>query len=157
MLPAIALSLALLAMQASAQDAAPSDQPSPATTAPQSAAPTRRPCRNPDTSGNYHGGCGVTPPKALNFPEPEFSEEARRKKLGGVVGVVLTVDTDGNPTDVRVWQSLADKVDPKNRKAALSLDQQAIACVKQYKFAPATYQGKPVPIELHIEVNFQIF
>lgn len=158
MLYTIALSMALLVAQAATPpDDAPAEPPSPATAAPQNAAPTRRPCRNPDASGAYHGGCGVTAPKVLHFAEPAFSEEARRKKIGGVVGIVLTVDENGDPQDVRVWHSLADKVDPKNTKAALSLDQQAIACVKQYKFAPATYQGKPVPIELHIEVNFQIF
>jgi periplasmic protein TonB len=28
--------------------------------------------------------------------------------------------------------------------------------VSQYRFAPAMYQGRPVPVEVNIEVNFRI-
>jgi TonB family protein len=158
MMPTIALSLAMVVWQAAtAPDPPPTEPPSPTVPAATPATPARRPCRNPDASGAYRTDCGITPPKVLHTAYPEFSEEARGKTLGGVVGVVLTVDENGDPQNVQIYQSLADKVDPKNRKAALSLDQQAIACVKKYKFAPATYQGKPVAIQLHVQVNFHIF
>ncbi len=99
----------------------------------------------------------VTSPRAIHFVDPEFSELARKKKLGGEVIVALTVDVDGMPQHVRVDQSLADKVKPKDRKAALSLDAKAVEAVQQYRFTPATRDGKPVPVEIHVGVNFQIF
>ena len=75
----------------------------------------------------------------------------------GIVDVALTVDADGNPENVRVFRSVADRADKQHRHVALSLDQAAVDGVKKYKFAPATYQGNPVPIDLIIEVNFKIF
>jgi TonB family protein len=99
----------------------------------------------------------MTPPKPIQIANPEFSELARKKKLGGDVMVVLTVDADGMPQNVRVARSLADKVAPKDRKAALSLDEKAIEAVQKYRFKPATRDGNPVAAEIHIDVNFQIF
>ncbi|QNI34847.1 energy transducer TonB [Alloacidobacterium dinghuense] len=29
--------------------------------------------------------------------------------------------------------------------------------VQRYKFQPATYQGKPVPVEVNVEVNFLVY
>ncbi len=103
-------------------------------------------------------GCGVAPPKVIHRVDPQFTPLARKKKVSGDVMVSVTVDTDGNPTNVKVYRSLTLKVtDPKLRDAALSLDGAAVDCVEQYKFSPATYQGNPVPVQMYVDVNFQIF
>jgi len=115
---------------------------------------------NPDSSGIYHRGDGVSMPKLIYSVEPEFSEKARRKKIGGNCKVFLVVDTDGNPQNVHVLRSVAEDVPEKEKKlrpAAASLDEKALTAVKQYRFEPATFQGKPVPFALTVEVNFQIF
>jgi TonB family protein len=112
---------------------------------------------NPDSSGIYHAGDGVTAPKLLYAVEPEFSEIARRKKIHGNCRVSLVVGTDGNTQNVRVIRSIAEDVPEKLRPAAASLDEEALKVVKQYRFAPATFKGKPVPYETTVEVNFQIF
>ena len=39
----------------------------------------------------------------------------------------------------------------------MGLDQKALNDVKQYRFKPATLQGKPVPVEVNIEVHFRIY
>jgi len=39
----------------------------------------------------------------------------------------------------------------------MGLDEKAVEAVKQYKFKPATLQGKAVPVEVNIEVNFRIY
>src|ERR1700689_2375238 len=80
---------------------------------------------NPDASGKYHLGDGVTPPKLVSAVDPEFTAEARRKKLQGVVVVSLTVDTSGNPQDVRVARSMAEDVSKKDKQAAVGLDEKA--------------------------------
>ncbi len=36
----------------------------------------------------------------------------------------------------------------------MGLDEQAVAAVRQYRFKPATLDGKPVPVDLYIDVNF---
>jgi TonB family protein len=152
--PLVALAFALLLPQ---EAPSPADQQPPAATGTQPATPRRSPCRSPDPSGNYSIGCGVVAPKVLNHPDPEFSQEARKKKLGGHVLVSVVVDTDGNPTNIRIERSLATKVDPKLRGAALSLDAKAVEAVGKYKFSPAMKNGNPVPVRIFIDVNFQIF
>ncbi|HEX9201094.1 MAG TPA: energy transducer TonB [Acidobacteriaceae bacterium] len=151
MLPIIAIWLALLTPQATTPAAPP---PPSDSTAPQSA--PAKPC-GLDASGKYHAGCGVTPPKVIHAAEPEFSEAARKKKLNATATVSLTVDEQGNTTDVHIIHSAADDVAKKDRKAALTLDEKALEAVRKYKFSPGTYQGRPVPVELKVEVNFQIF
>jgi len=78
--------------------------------------------------------------------EPEFSEEARRAKFMGVVTVNLIVDDKGMPQNVHVLRSVG-----------MGLDDKAVEAVKQYRFKPAMEAGKPVPVQLNVEVNFQIF
>lgn len=46
---------------------------------------------------------------------------------------------------------------PKLRKAAATLDEKALETVRQYRFEPGVYEGKPVPVALTIEVNFHIY
>jgi len=100
---------------------------------------------NPDSSGIYHAGDGVIAPKLIYSVEPEFSEKARKKKIGGDCLVSLIVRADGTTTDVHVAKSIAETVPKKAREAALDLDQNAVKVVEQYRFTPATYRGTPVP------------
>jgi protein TonB len=95
-------------------------------------------------SGN---GNGVGPGSGVVYSvDPEFSEEARKAKFSGNVLVDLIVDENGQPSHVRVA-----------RGVGMGLDEKAVEAVRQYKFKPATKDGKPVKVELSIDVNFQIF
>ena len=103
------------------------------------------------SGGNMGGalrriGGGVSAPIVLFAPEPEFSEEARKAKAAGNVLVYLQVDAQGRPTHVRVLRGIG-----------LGLDERAVEAVRQYKFKPALENGRPVPVEMNVEVNFQIF
>ncbi len=105
----------------------------------------------PGSGGNYGGGLkkiggGVSSPVLLFSPEPEFSEEARKAKFMGVVLVNLIVDSQGRPQNVHIL-----------RGVGMGLDEKAREAVMQYRFKPAMEGGKPVPVELNVEVNFQIF
>jgi len=96
--------------------------------------------------GVYHVGGGVSAPLVLSAVDPEYSDEARRSKFTGIVVVALVVDPSGMPQHVHVIRHLG-----------MGLDEKAIEAVRQYKFKPAEYRGKPVPVEVNIEVNFQIY
>jgi protein TonB len=105
----------------------------------------------PGSGGNMGGGVysiggGVRAPKVLVQVDPEFSEEARKQKFSGNVLVGLIVDEQGNPSHVRVL-----------RGVGLGLDEKAVEAVRQYKFRPATKDGKPVKVELSVDVRFEIF
>ncbi|MBB5338748.1 energy transducer TonB [Tunturiibacter gelidoferens] len=105
----------------------------------------------PGSGGNTGGGPrriggGVSAPVLIFSVEPEFSEEARKAKVAGNVLVNLWVDTNGNPSHVHVI-----------RGVGMGLDEKAMEAVRQYKFKPAMENGRPVLVELNVEVNFQIF
>ena len=105
----------------------------------------------PGSGGNTGGGPkriggGISSPEVIYSVEPEFSEEARKAKVAGNVLVNLWVGTNGLPSHVHVI-----------RGVGMGLDEKAVEAVKQYKFRPAMENGKPVLVELNIEVNFQIF
>ena len=111
-----------------------------------------------DADGTYHLGNGVTAPTLVYSVDAEFSDAARRKKINGTTVIALKVGTDGLPADIRVKKSMAEGiVKPKDRKAALSLDQKSVEAVRQYRFKPATYEGKPVPVAITIEVHIGIY
>jgi TonB family protein len=161
MTPALALFLAMLAPQATPPVTQPTSAPPALQTvplaSPSSSSPAAQP--NPDTNTTplRRIGGGVSPPRVIYQVPPEFTKEARKSKMSGVTLVNLIVDPSGNPQNVHVARSMADTVDKKHRKAALTLDQKAVDAVKQYRFEPALFQGKPVPVQLNVEVNFHIF
>jgi protein TonB len=105
----------------------------------------------PGSGGNTGGGAkqvggGVSATILIYGFEPEFSEEARKAKAAGNVLVNLWVDEKGNTTHVRVIRGIG-----------MGLDERAVAAVKLYRFKPAMENGKPVTVEMNIEVTFHIF
>lgn len=103
------------------------------------------------SGGNFGGGVrkpggGVSNPELVYAPEAEFSDEARKNRYEGSVLVSLIVGPEGLPHNVRILRPLG-----------MGLDEKAIAAVKQYKFKPAIYEGKAVPVQISVEVVFHIF
>ena len=94
----------------------------------------------------YNVGGGVSAPVVIYSVEPEFSEEARKAKVAGNVLVSIIVDATGHPQNVRVIRGIG-----------MGLDEKAVEAVRQYRFKPAMMNGKPVPVEVNFDVNFQIF
>jgi TonB family protein len=104
----------------------------------------------PGSGGNMGGGAyriggGVSPPSILFKVEPEYSEEARKAKFQGTVLLFVVVDEKGNPRDIKILRPLG-----------LGLDQKAVEAVEKWKFSPGKKDGKPVPVQAQIEVNFRL-
>jgi TonB family protein len=110
-------------------------------------------------------GGGVTEPELIYKVDPEFTAQARKAKASGTVLLGLVVDKQGLPQNVHLLRGLGigldGKPDPKLKKAARAaadgMNRNAVDAVSQYKFKPATEDGKPVPVALNVEVNFKIF
>jgi TonB family protein len=96
--------------------------------------------------GAFKVGGGVSAPKAIYSPDPEYSEEARKVKHMGTVVLWLVVGPDGKPRDIRVARTLG-----------LGLDEKAIEAVRSWRFEPARKDGKPVAVQVNIEVNFHLY
>ncbi len=93
-----------------------------------------------------HIGATVKPPVVISQVDPAFSPAARAEHFSGFVTIYLWVNEDGAPSHFQIA-----------KPAGLGLDEQALAAVAQYKFRPATQDGKPVKVDLYIDVNFQMF
>lgn len=90
---------------------------------------------------------GVRPPRVLYAPDPEYSDQARRRRIQGIVVVSTLVDEQGVPTDIHVEKSLG-----------YGLDEKAVECVGRFRFSPATTRdGKPVAYRIRIEMSFRLY
>jgi TonB family protein len=89
---------------------------------------------------------GIVMPRAIYEPEPEFSEKARRNQEQGTVTVGVIVGSDGIPRSTRVLCS-----------SAPDLTENTVQAVKSWKFEPGTKDGKPVAIEIAVEVQFRLY
>ena len=100
-----------------------------------------------DSTKVYKVGEGIAPPQLLRSVEAQYTELARTNRREGTVLVSLVVDKNGDPQNIELVRSLG-----------MGLDDNAIEAVKQYKFSPATEQrtGKPVAVQLTVEVNFTL-
>ena len=96
--------------------------------------------------GVYRVGGGVSAPRALYAPDPDYSEEARRAKYQGTVVLWLVVGSDGRPRDAKISRSLG-----------MGLDEKALEAVRRWKFEPALKDGKPVAVQINVEMNFRLY
>jgi TonB family protein len=92
------------------------------------------------------GQVGVVAPALIYAPEAEFSDEARRNKYQGVCMVAVIVDTHGNPQNLRVIRALG-----------MGLDEKALEVIRRYRFKPGTKDGKPVPVQITVRIDFNLF
>jgi protein TonB len=105
----------------------------------------------PGMGGGYGGGVfrvggGVSAPKVIDAPDPDYSEEARKAKYQGTCILWLIVGPDGRPRDIKIARQLG-----------MGLDQKAIEAVRRWKFEPALKDGRPVAVQINVEVNFRLY
>jgi TonB family protein len=117
------------------------------------------------TDGVRQIGGDVKGPVPIYQSEPEYTKEGKKAKVQGIVTVGLVVDEHGVPQNVHVLRGMGigpdGKPDPKFkkawRKAADGMNQSAVDAVTEYRFKPATENGRTVAVYLNVEVNFEIF
>ena len=96
--------------------------------------------------GAYRVGGGVSAPRVIYQPDPEYSEEARKAKYQGTCVLWVVVGPDGRPHEIRVQRTLG-----------MGLDEKAIEAVRSWKFEPAKKDGQPVAVQINVEVNFRLY
>lgn len=87
----------------------------------------------------------ITPPKVLKRVEPLYSEKYRAVKISGLVIVEAELSETGSVGDVRLLKSVAP-----------DLDQSAMDAVRQWTFAPAMRDGKPIAVLFNLTINFAL-
>ena len=87
----------------------------------------------------------VKKPVKIFEVKPQYTEIARKARIQGVVILQTIIDKEGNITDVKVLKGLP-----------MGLADAAVDAVKQWKYEPATLNGKPVAVYFNLTANFQL-
>lgn len=88
---------------------------------------------------------GIKPPVVVFKLEPEYSEQARKARVQGTVVLEGVIDEKGLTHALKVRDGLG-----------FGLDEQAIDAVKQWRFRPATRDGKPLAIVGTFYLTFRL-
>lgn len=95
-------------------------------------------------SGPAHAsGAGVSAPVLVSSPPPAYPKTGSEVK--GIEELTILVTSSGDVDDIRVVKSLGP-----------AFDEAAVAAVKQWKYKPATQDGKPVAQRLLIKIKFPL-
>lgn len=89
---------------------------------------------------------GLKPPKAEYTPEPSFPPKAHQERRTGEVVLYAVVSEQGK---IILAQSL--------NHDSYGFAEQAKEAMKNWRFAPGTCDGKPVNVEMTVEMNFDLF
>jgi TonB family protein len=87
-------------------------------------------------------GSVIINPRKVHHVDPVYPEAARKARAQGPVLVEARINEKGIVTEARVLRSIP------------LLDQAALECVKQWRFAPTEINGSPVPIITTFTVDF---
>jgi periplasmic protein TonB len=90
----------------------------------------------------YDLGPGVSPPRVIKQTTPQYPN-GRGVRASGSVLIGLIVSSKGLPKDPHILKSL-DK----------DLDQSAVNAVKEWRFAPAQKDGKPIAVRVSLQIEF---
>lgn len=93
----------------------------------------------------YKPGDGITLPVVVAEVKPEYPKEVMAEKVQGSVWLRAVVLTDGKVGDIQVTRSLHPR-----------LDREAGQALTKWLFKPGTKAGKPVPVEVTIEMTFTL-
>ena len=88
---------------------------------------------------------GVAPPKLVKQVDPEISRWMAKQDVQPVVLVHIVVDEKGHVATLRL-----------DKPGIPEFDQPALDAIGRWKFEPAKLDGKPVAVELNVEMSFDM-
>lgn len=95
-------------------------------------------------------GAPIKGPVPISTLPPPYTPLAKKDNVRGAVVALVDVDANGNVSAVKLAAvSLS-------RNLTDGLDRSVIDTVRTWKFRPATKNGKPLPVKVHVQVNFSL-
>jgi protein TonB len=91
-------------------------------------------------------GADVKPPAMIHSADPELKPTEEERKQIGEIFINFIVDEHGVPQNLHVI-----------RCTHLDLCQAAMETLRQDRFRPAVYQGRPVAVVLSINFDVDVF
>jgi TonB family protein len=95
----------------------------------------------------FKPGDGITLPRVLTEKKPSYTRAAMEEKIQGSVWLQIVVTEKGLVGDVEVTRSLDKK---------FGLDDEAVKAAREWTFDPGKKDGKPVPVEVTLELTFTL-
>ena len=92
------------------------------------------------------GAPGVTNPVCTVQVEPNYSDDARKARIQGVVLLAVTIQKDGSVETNQVLQGLG-----------YGLDDEAKKVLNKWKCNPGRYNGQAVAVPIQIKINFHLY
>jgi TonB family protein len=86
-----------------------------------------------------------TPPRAIKTTTPTYTKEAVEAKVEGTVVLAFTVESDGKASKITVIRGLGK-----------GLDEKAVECLEQWRFAPARNGTGTTSAKARAEVVFRL-
>lgn len=97
--------------------------------------------------GPYVVGNGVSEPIPILNPRPNYTEEARKARMEGILVLQAVIRRDGSVDSIKVVKGLG-----------YGLDEISISTIAtKWKFKPGTLRGVPVDVLANIEVTFRLY
>jgi periplasmic protein TonB len=90
----------------------------------------------------YDLGPDVTPPRVVKQVNPRYRTDHGVRAVGSVI-IGLVVSSKGMPKDPHVVKGLDQE-----------LDASAVEAVKEWRFAPAQKNGKPIAVRVSVQIQF---
>ncbi len=92
-------------------------------------------------------GKGVSWPRLVREVKPNYTPDAMRAQVEGMVELEILVLADGSVGRVNIVRSL---------DARFGLDQEAINAVRRWRFDPGRQSGKAVATRVGVELSFNL-
>jgi protein TonB len=92
-------------------------------------------------------GNGVSWPRLMREVKPNYTADAMRAQVEGLVELEILVLEDGSVGNVRIVRSLDSR---------FGLDQEAINAVRRWRFDPGRRLGKAVATRVGVELSFNL-
>lgn len=106
--------------------------------------PPPPPAPEPPPTAPFHVGGNVRRPEKIFNVDPIYPPLAQAARKEGIVILEVIIDPAGRVESVRVLRGVP------------TLDHAAVDAVQQWRFTPATLNGRVIPVVMTVTVNFQL-
>ncbi len=105
------------------------------------------------------------PPKLIKSVEPEYPKECLKAGYESKIILAVLIDKDGSVKKAKVVDPATfdtedkkseEKAKPDNAELHKALEKAALLAAYQWKFEPATKDGKPVEMEVKVPIAFNL-
>lgn len=106
------------------------------------------------------GGGATVGPKAVRFVEPEYTREARRRRVRAEVVVEVFIDDRGRVQETSIEERFILDKDGASKtpvaEVGYGLEEAAVSAARRWIFRPARENGKPVASQTTLTFTFGV-